>query len=72
MNKNNVEHGHTIADIIWKIKNQDELECIRDDFNRCYKIRKEQLEIREKIYQGLDLDADFVMLNDRIICLEER
>ena len=60
---NKVENGHDLAYLIWDTNSLEELEHLRDVFDSCMKIRREQFVVIDEIMRKDGLSAEFVRLD---------
>ena len=61
---NKVENGHDLAYLIWDTNSLEELNHLRDVFDSCMKIRREQFVVIDEIMRKDGLSAEFVRLDD--------
>ena len=61
---NKAENGHDLAYLIWDTNSLEELNHLRDVFDSCMKIRREQFVVIDEIMRKDGLSAEFVRLDD--------
>ena len=70
--KKKVENGHELAYLIWDTNNVGELEHLQDVFDSCMRIRREQFRVMDEVMRKKDLSVGFVLLEDKVVDLNER
>ena len=60
---NKVENGHDLAYLIWDTNSLEELNHLRDVFDSCMKIRREQFVVIDELMSKEGLSAEFARLD---------
>ena len=57
-----VKRGHELAYLLWDTKSLEDLNHLRDVFNSCMKIRKEQFRVMDQVMKQDGLKVEFHLL----------
>ena len=66
------EKGQVLAYLVWNAESLEELEHLRDVFDSCMRIRREQFRVMDEVMEKKELSVGFVLLEDKVVDLNER